>query len=145
MKLVALREGIILTRRGRTTDAKSVSTRLTQRRASSTMHDVLLTRSSKPIVSFKLRLYVSGRTPRAQRTIDSVRVICDTEIAGDYELDIIDVLEHPELVEADRILATPTLVRRAPEPVRMIIGDLGDAETVLHGLGIASSARRALR
>lgn len=85
---------------------------------------------------FKLRLYVTGRTQQSQRAIDNLRTICEADLKGDYEVDVIDVLEHPSLAENEKILATPTLVKRLPEPVRKIIGDLSDREKVLLGLDL---------
>lgn len=85
---------------------------------------------------FKLRLYITGRTPQSQRAIDNLRAICEAQLAGVYEVDVIDVLEHPALAEREKILATPTLVKRLPEPVRKIIGDLSDRERVLLGLDL---------
>lgn len=85
---------------------------------------------------FRLRLYVTGRTPQSQRAIDNLRRICEAELAGHYEIEVIDVLEHPALAENEKILATPTLVKRLPEPVRKIIGDLSDREKVLLGLDL---------
>ncbi|MCB9832245.1 MAG: circadian clock protein KaiB [Planctomycetes bacterium] len=86
--------------------------------------------------AFKLRLYVTGRTPQSQRAIANLRAICESELGGTYEVEVIDVLENPTLAENEKILATPTLVRRLPEPVRKIIGDLSDREKVLLGLDI---------
>lgn len=88
------------------------------------------------MTNFKLRLYVTGRTPRAQRAIENLRLICESELAGMYEVEVVDVLEHPQLAEDEKILATPTLVKKLPEPVRKIIGDLSDHEKVLIGLDL---------
>ncbi|MBP6763597.1 MAG: circadian clock protein KaiB [Rubrivivax sp.] len=88
------------------------------------------------MMMFKLRLFVTGRTPQSQRAINNLRAICETDIQGAYEVEVIDVLEHPQLAENDKILATPTLVKRLPEPIRKIIGDLSDREKVLLGLNV---------
>lgn len=85
---------------------------------------------------FKLRLYITGRTPQSQRAIENLRSICEADLQGLYEIEVIDVLEHPTLAENEKILATPTLVKRLPEPVRKIIGDLSDREKVLLGLDV---------
>jgi circadian clock protein KaiB len=85
---------------------------------------------------FKLRLYVTGRTPQSLRAIENLREICETVLEGRYEVEVIDVLEQPALAENEKILATPTLVKRLPEPVRKIIGDLSDREKVLLGLDL---------
>ncbi len=83
-----------------------------------------------------LRLFVTGKTPRAELAIANLRKICEEELKGEYELDIIDVLEHPELAEEERILATPTLVKQLPPPLRRVIGDLTNKEKVLFGLAV---------
>jgi circadian clock protein KaiB len=87
-----------------------------------------------PLPSFILKLYVTGRTPRAETAIANLRRICEQELGGQYQLEIIDVLEHPELAEEDKILATPTLIKQLPPPLRKVIGDLSDKEKVLLGL-----------
>lgn len=88
------------------------------------------------MMKFKLRLFVTGRTPQSQRAISNLREICESELEGRYEVEVIDVLEHPALAEHEKILATPTLVKRLPEPVRKIIGDLSDRDKVLFGLDL---------
>lgn len=88
------------------------------------------------MTKFKLRLYITGRTAQSQRAIENLRVLCDNELEGAYEVEVIDVLEHPALAEKEKILATPTLVKRLPEPVRKIIGDLSDRDKVLLGLDV---------
>jgi circadian clock protein KaiB len=84
--------------------------------------------------SFILKLYVTGATPRAEAAIANLRRICEQELNGQYQLEIIDVLEHPQLAEDDKILATPTLIKQLPPPLRKVIGDLSDKEKVLLGL-----------
>ena len=87
---------------------------------------------------FKLKLYITGQSPRSVLTIANMRRICEEEMAG-YELTIIDVLEQPQLAEEGKILVTPTLIKEFPLPVRRIIGDLSDKEKVLRGLELAES------
>ena len=87
-------------------------------------------------MKYRLRLYITGRTSHSQRAISNLREICESELAGEYSIEVIDVLEHPTLAEDEKILATPTLVRKLPEPVRRIIGDLSNREQVLLGLDI---------
>lgn len=89
-------------------------------------------------MSFRLRLYVTGQSFHSQRALANIRDICEHDLKGRYEIELIDVLEHPELAERERIMATPTLVRRLPQPIRKIIGDFSDREKVLFGLEIAS-------
>ena len=90
-------------------------------------------------MKFVLRLFVTGCTPYSQRAIGNLRQICETELNGQYEIEVIDVLEHPKMAENEKIMATPTLVKRLPEPVRKIIGDLSDHEKVLLGLDVTST------
>jgi circadian clock protein KaiB len=83
-----------------------------------------------------LKLYITGHTPRSERAIANLNRICDQELGGQYELVVIDVLERPQLAEDERILATPTLIRALPPPLRRIVGDLSDTEKVLVGLDL---------
>ena len=88
---------------------------------------------------FLLKLFVAGADLRAQAAIGNLRRICDEELAGQYELQIIDVLEQPEEAEHAKILATPTLIKQLPPPLRRVIGDLSDKDRLLLGLEIKSS------
>lgn len=85
---------------------------------------------------YKLRLFITGRTSNSQRAIENLRQICEEELNGDYEVEVVDVLENPRLAENEKVIATPTLVKKLPEPVRKIIGDLSDREGVLMGLDV---------
>jgi circadian clock protein KaiB len=85
---------------------------------------------------FVLKLYISGQTWKSQQAVCNLERICRNEISGDSELVVIDVLEQPQLAEDDQILATPTLVRELPLPVRCIVGDLSDFDKVRMGLGL---------
>lgn len=87
-----------------------------------------------------LRLYVAGQTPKSLRAFANLKRICETHLAGDYRIEVIDLLENPRLAEGDQIFAIPTLVRQLPEPVRKIIGDLSETERVLVGLNILPAA-----
>lgn len=84
----------------------------------------------------QLRLYITGQTPRSAHTIANLRRICERELGVQYQLEVIDVLEHPQLAEDEKILATPTLIKDLPPPLRRIIGDLSDTEKVLLGLDV---------
>ena len=88
------------------------------------------------MANYLLKLYVTGRTPRSEKAIANLRRICSEELRGQYEMQIIDVLEHPQLAEDEKILATPTLIKRLPPPLRRVIGDLSDTEKVLLGLDV---------
>ncbi len=81
-----------------------------------------------------LRLYVAGQTPKSLRAFGNLKALCETHLAGRYDIEIIDLVEHPGLAQTDDILAVPTLVRRLPAPLRKIIGDLSNTERVLIGL-----------
>ena len=85
---------------------------------------------------YVLRLYVTGSTPRSESAIGNLRMICERELGGQYEMEVIDVLEHPQLAEEEKILATPTVVKVRPPPVRRVIGDLSSVERVLLGLDV---------
>lgn len=83
-----------------------------------------------------LKLYITGITPRSQSAVSNLREICTTEFGENYRLDIIDVLEHPEMAEQEKILATPSLIKTLPPPISRLIGDLSDREKVLFSLEI---------
>jgi circadian clock protein KaiB len=83
-----------------------------------------------------LRLFVTGTTARSQRAIANMRQICEENLAGQYDLEVIDVYQHPEKTRELQVIATPTLVKVLPEPLRRIIGDLSDREKVLAGLNV---------
>jgi len=87
----------------------------------------------KPEV-FKLRLYVAGQTPKSIRAFANLKVVCDKHLKGRYQIEVIDLLEHPEMARGDQIVAIPTLVRKLPEPLRRIVGDLSNTERTLVGL-----------
>jgi circadian clock protein KaiB len=87
-------------------------------------------------MTYVLRLFVTGKTPRAEVAIANIQRICEEELKGEYRLDIIDVLEHPEEADNERVLATPTLIKQLPPPLRRVIGDLTDKEKVLFGLAL---------
>ncbi len=90
---------------------------------------------------FELRLYVAGRTPKAVRAFANLQKICNEHLAGRYSIEVVDLLENPQLGRGDQILAIPTLVRRLPEPIRKIIGDLSNTERVLVGLDLRPKTR----
>lgn len=83
---------------------------------------------------FILRLYVAGQTAKAIAAFANLKAICEEQLKGRYEIEVIDLLEHPKLAREDQIVALPTLVRKLPPPLRKIIGDLSDTERVLIGL-----------
>jgi circadian clock protein KaiB len=86
--------------------------------------------------TFKLRLYVAGQTPKSIRAFANLQVLCDEHLKGRYQIEVIDLLEHPEMARGDQIVAIPTLVIKLPQPVRRIIGDLSTTDRVLVGLAL---------
>lgn len=93
-----------------------------------------------PRPDYELRLYVAGQTARSITAIANLRRICQAHLDGRYVIEVIDLLERPELARADDILAIPTLVRSLPTPIKKIIGDLSDVERVLIGLDVVNLA-----
>jgi circadian clock protein KaiB len=87
-------------------------------------------------VAFELRLYVAGQTAKSLAACVNLKRICETHLAGQYRIEIIDLTKNPKLAAGDQILALPTLVRRLPKPVKKIIGDLSNEERVLVGLDV---------
>ena len=86
--------------------------------------------------SWNLRLYVAGKSPKSMIALTNLRALCQTHLAGRFLIEVIDVFEHPETARADQIVAIPTLIRRLPEPIKKIIGDLSRQERVLVGLDL---------
>lgn len=89
-----------------------------------------------PDEHWELRLYVAGHTDKSIRAIKNLTRICNEHLDGRYSIEVIDLLERPQLAEGDQILAIPTLVRRLPAPIKKIIGDLSNEQRVLVGLDI---------
>jgi len=89
-----------------------------------------------------LRLYVAGQTPKSIAAFANLTEICEEHLCGKYRIEVIDLLKHPLLAKGDKIIAIPTLVRRLPEPVKKIIGDLANTERVLVGLDIKHAVRK---
>jgi len=87
-----------------------------------------------------LRLYIAGQTPRCIAAFANLKRICEEHLAGQYRIEVIDLIENPQLASGDQIFAVPTLVRRLPEPIRKIIGDLSNTERVLVGLDVRPAA-----
>lgn len=85
---------------------------------------------------YQLRLYVAGQTSKSVVALKNLKRICEAHLAGQYSIEIIDLLKTPQLAAGDQILAVPTLVRRLPEPIKKIIGDLSNEERVLVGLDV---------
>ncbi|CAK0763685.1 circadian clock protein KaiB [Gammaproteobacteria bacterium] len=92
---------------------------------------------------WSLRLYVAGQTPNSLRAFANLKRICEEHLAGQYQIEVVDLLENPRLAAGDQILAIPTLVRRLPTPIRKIVGNLADEERVLVGLDLRPLGKSA--
>jgi circadian clock protein KaiB len=88
--------------------------------------------------TWNLRLYVAGQTPKSITAFSNLKKICEEHLAGKYRIEVVDLLKNPQLAKGDQIVAIPTLVRKLPEPLKKIIGDLANTERVLVGLDIRS-------
>ena len=89
---------------------------------------------------YVLCLYVSGMTPRSAEAIERTKAICEEHLKGRYELDVIDVYQQPAMARRDQVVAVPTLIKKLPEPLRRLVGDLSDQERVLVGLDLRPKA-----
>jgi circadian clock protein KaiB len=95
------------------------------------------TMTSEPAATvWELRLYVAGQSPKSLAAFANLKRICEEHLAGQYQIEVIDLMQNPHLAREDQILAIPTLVRKLPEPLRKIIGDLSNKERVLVGLDV---------
>jgi circadian clock protein KaiB len=94
----------------------------------------------RPAKLWQLRLYVAGQTEKSLTAFSNLQKICESHLRGRYRIEVIDLLERPALSKGDQILAIPTLVRKLPQPMRKIIGDLSDTERVLVGLDLVPDA-----
>lgn len=93
-----------------------------------------------PSSLWQLSLYVVGQTIKSQAALTNLKRICETHLKGRYRITVIDLMKHPQLAQGDQILATPTVVRKLPSPVRTIIGNLSDTARLLVGLDLRSAA-----
>ena len=93
-----------------------------------------------PGETWELRLYVAGTTAKSSAALANLRRYCEQQVPGRYRLEVIDLLQHPQLAEGDQILAIPTVVRKMPEPIRKVIGDLSNEERVIVGLDLRLSS-----
>jgi circadian clock protein KaiB len=93
---------------------------------------------AKSAVKWDLRLYVAGQTPKCVAAFNNLKKLCEQHLAGQYRIEVVDLLENAQLAKGDQILAIPTLVRKLPEPIKKIIGDLSNTERVLVGLDLRS-------
>ena len=93
----------------------------------------------QPANFWQLRLYVAGQTPKSLTAFSNLKRICEDHLNGCYSIEVIDLVKQPQLSKGDQILAIPTLVRKLPQPMRKIIGDLSDTERVLVGLDLRTA------
>lgn len=94
---------------------------------------------------YVLRLYVAGQTPRSARAIANIKRICERELKGCYDLEIIDIYQEPERAEGEQLFAVPVLIKKLPAPLRRVIGDLSDTEKVLVGLNLRPKEQQGHR
>lgn len=94
--------------------------------------------SAAPADHFVLRLFVSGLSTRSQRAIENIKQLCETHLAGRYELQIIDIYQQPELAKDQQLIAAPTLIKKLPLPLRKLVGDMQDRERILVMLGVTT-------
>ena len=92
------------------------------------------------VTTYSFRIYVTGETTRSWQAVANLHRLCEAQLAGRYEMEVVDVVERPELAEQERIIATPTVVRRAPPPKRRVIGDLSDLRLTARSLGLPDQA-----
>lgn len=115
--------------------------RITSRKPKSSLKKA----SAPKMMEWELRLYVAGNTPNSITAFSNLRQICEKHMGGRYRIEIIDLLENPQLAGGDQIIAIPTLVRRLPTPIKKIIGDLSNTERVLVGLDLKPARAYAAR
>jgi len=85
---------------------------------------------------YKLKLYITGRTVRSETAVENLHAILNEHLEGHFQLTVVDVLDRPQLAEDERIIATPTLVKTSPSPIRRVIGDLSNSHQVIRGLDL---------
>ena len=113
-----------------------MNARATTTRAARGLKIVPLSEDEPGVAEWQLRLYVAGQTAKSTAALDNLKRVCEEHLAGRYTIEVIDLLVNPRLAAGDQILAVPTLVRKFPEPIRKIIGDLSNEERVLVGLDV---------
>lgn len=94
---------------------------------------------------WRLRLYVAGQTPKSLAAFANLRKLCDEHLSGRYEIEVVDLMVHPQLAAGDQIVAIPTLVRKLPEPLRRIVGDLSNTERALVGLDLKAAVPAGMK
>lgn len=97
---------------------------------------------SKALDRWTLRLYVAGQTPRSVAAFANLKRLCEERLPGRYNIEVIDLVKHPHLAQGDQIVAIPTLVRKLPEPIKRVVGDLSNVEKVVVGMELQEVSRR---
>jgi circadian clock protein KaiB len=92
--------------------------------------------TTETAVDWKLRLYVAGQTPKSLTAFANLKRICEERLPGRYQIEVVDLLKQPELAQTDQIIALPTLVRKLPEPIKRMVGDLSNSERVVLGMNL---------
>jgi circadian clock protein KaiB len=92
--------------------------------------------AKRSLAKYVLRLYVTGMTPKSTQAIANVQKLCEKHLAGSYELEVIDIYQQPTLAKGEQIIATPTLIKKLPLPLRKLIGDMSDTERLLVGIDL---------
>ena|SRR6202162_4795761 len=92
--------------------------------------------AKRPIARYSLRLYITGQTPRSQRSVENLRALCNKYIPGQFDLEVVDIYQQPAMAAAGQIIAAPTLIKSMPLPLRRLVGDFSDQNRVILGLDI---------
>jgi circadian clock protein KaiB len=104
------------------------------------LQELTATATLEPEV-WELRLYVAGKTAKSVAALDNLKRICEEHLAGKYKIEVVDLLVHPQLAKGDQIIAIPTLVRKLPQPIRKLVGDLSNVERTLVGLQLRPASQ----
>ena len=127
----------MLTKKKNRAPARHTSARKSPASGDSTAEFEALLRQTSEQQHYELRLYVTGTSPRSSQAIANVRSLCEEFLAGRYHLEVVDIFQQPGLASSEQIIAAPTLIRKFPEPLRRLIGDLSNRDRVLVGLNLA--------
>ena len=121
--------------------SRKALTRARPAKAANTGKEVSRTQGREP-ERWNLRLYVAGQTARSITAFANLKRLCEDRLAGRYKIEVIDLLKQPQLAQGDQIIAIPTLVRKLPEPIKRVVGDLSNLERVLVGMDLQEVAAR---
>lgn len=115
---------------------------MTKQHTQSARQALVSAAQAAPHQRYVLRLYVAGLTPRSQEAVRTVTAICEEHLAGRYELEVIDIYQHPVLAKGEQIIAAPTLIKKLPLPLRKLIGSMADKDKVLVGLDLRQKSQQ---